>query len=250
MPQQGNILEMENALAALRGRIARACAASGRGADAVELVAVSKTFDAAAVRAAYAAGQRRFGENYLQEARAKQSELAGLGVEWHFIGPIQTNKTRDIAAHFDWVHGVDRLKIAQRLSDQRPQRLGPLQVCVQVNISGEASKSGCQPAAAAELCTAISQLPHLRLRGLMAVPAPVSAGDDPRAPFRQLQRLFLEIRAVLGPGFDTLSAGMSDDLEAAIAEGSTLVRVGSALFGARRASVLKTTGNPPAEPGH
>ncbi len=249
MPQQGNILDIENNLAALRRRIAQACIASGRHVDTVELVAVSKTFDAAAVRAAYAAGQRRFGENYLQEALAKQSQLPGLGAEWHFIGPIQANKTRDIAAHFDWVHSVDRLKIALRLSDQRPPQLAPLQICVQVNISGEASKSGCAPTEAAELCAAISRLPRLQLRGLMAVPAP-AGDDDARAPFRELQYLFRQIRAAQGPGFDTLSAGMSGDLEAAIAEGSTLVRVGSALFGARPPVHRQTTGNPPAEPGH
>jgi len=250
MPQQGNILDIANNLAALRRRIAQACAASGRNPDSVGLVAVSKTFNSEAVRAAHEAGQRRFGENYLQEALAKQSELGSIDAEWHFIGPIQANKTRDIATHFDWVHSVDRLKIAQRLSDQRPPQLPPLQICVQVNISGEASKSGCLPAAAAELCAAVAQLPRIQLRGLMAVPAPVSAGGDAHGPFRELQALFREIQGAQGLGFDTLSAGMSGDLEAAIAEGSTLVRVGSALFGARPPVPRQTTGNPPAEPGN
>ena len=234
MPQQGNIPDIPLHLAAVQARIASACAIAGRPPDSVGLLAVSKTFGADAVRAAHAAGQRRFGENYLQEAIAKQLALADLDLEWHFIGPIQTNKTRDLAAHFNWVHGVDRLKIAQRLSDQRPTSLPPLQVCVQVNISGEASKSGCTVAEAPALCAAVAQLPHLRLRGLMAIPAAPAPEADARAPFRALRELHTRIAAELGAGFDTLSAGMSDDLEAAIAEGTTLVRVGSAIFGARQ----------------
>ncbi|MGB0221298.1 MAG: YggS family pyridoxal phosphate-dependent enzyme [Sinimarinibacterium flocculans] len=218
-------------LGRVRSRIDGACAAAGRAADAVTLIAVSKTFDAAAVRAAAAAGQRAFGENYVQEALAKQAQLQDLDLAWHFIGPLQSNKTRAVAEHFDWVHSVDRLKIAERLSQQRPQALAPLQVCVQVNISGEHSKSGCATDEAAALCRAVAQLPRLRLRGLMAIPAPTAPGSDPRAPYRALRELFAGLS---GLGLDTLSAGMSDDLEAAIAEGATMVRVGSALFGHRQ----------------
>lgn len=222
-------------LEVVRRRIGDACAAAGRPADGVRLLAVSKTFDAAAVRAAYLAGQREFGESYVQEALSKRAQLTEPGIVWHFIGPIQSNKTRGIAEAFEWVHGVDRLKIAQRLSEQRPAGLAPLQVCVQVNISGEASKSGCAPEEALDLCRAVAQLPHLQLRGLMAIPAPAAPGADPRAPFRALHQLFDALRAE-GLALDTLSAGMSDDLEAAIMEGSTLVRVGTAIFGARVAS--------------
>ncbi|HSV78548.1 MAG TPA: YggS family pyridoxal phosphate-dependent enzyme [Ramlibacter sp.] len=216
----------------LRERIDAACNAVGRPENAVELLAVSKTFDADAVRQAHAAGQRAFGENYLQEALDKQAQLAGLDLEWHFIGPIQSNKTRGIAENFHWVHGIERLKIARRLSEQRPEELAPLNVCVQVNVSGEASKSGCAPAEALALCVAVAQLPRLRLRGLMAIPAPSAAAEDPRLPFRVLRELFESLRRA-GLEVDTISAGMSDDLEAAIAEGSTLVRVGSGLFGKR-----------------
>lgn len=216
----------------LRARIERACAISGRAPDAVGLVAVSKTFDAAAVRSLAEAGQRVFGENYLQEAAGKQAALRDLALEWHFIGPVQSNKTRELAARFDWVHGVDRLKIAQRLSDARDPDRPLLNVCVQVNVSGEDSKSGCAPADAAALCAQIAPLPGLRLRGLMTIPAPAAPGSDSRAPYRALRELFEQIRAQ-GLPLDTISAGMSDDLEAAIAEGSTLVRVGSALFGSR-----------------
>jgi PLP dependent protein len=219
-------------LAVVRGRIARACAAAGRRADAVSLLAVSKTFDATAVRAAAAAGQSAFGENYVQEALTKQAALGDLALEWHFIGPIQSNKTRDIAAAFDWVHGVDRLRIAQRLSAQRTEAQPPLNICVQVNISGEASKSGCSPDEAEALCRAVAVLPRLRLRGLMAIPGPVTAGADPRAPFRSLRELYESLTAA-GLALDTLSAGMSDDLEAAIMEGSTMVRIGTSIFGAR-----------------
>ncbi|HEY0973449.1 MAG TPA: YggS family pyridoxal phosphate-dependent enzyme [Solimonas sp.] len=230
---QGNIDDLSCNLSTVRTRIRAAAAAAGRDPASVDLLAVSKTFSAEAVRGAHDAHQRAFGENYLQEALAKQALLRDLDLEWHFIGPIQSNKTRELAAHFEWVHGIDRLKIAQRLSEQRPDALPPLQVCVQVNVSGETSKSGCAPAEAANLCAAVAALPHLRLRGLMAIPAPATADTDPRAPFRALRQLFESIRATQPPHFDTLSAGMSDDLEAAIAEGSTLVRVGSAIFGAR-----------------
>lgn len=219
-------------LARVKTRIEAACKAAGRPESAARLLAVSKTFDAEAVRLAHAAGQLCFGENYLQEALDKQAALADLSLEWHFIGPVQSNKTRSLAECFDWVHGVERLKIAQRLSDQRPEGLAPLNVCVQVNVSGEASKSGCAPAEALELCTAVARLPRLRLRGLMAIPAPAAQAADRRAPFRQLRELFDDLRRA-GLEADTISAGMSDDLEDAIAEGSTLVRVGSAIFGSR-----------------
>lgn len=215
-------------------RIARACTAAGRNPASVRLLAVSKTFDAEAIRAAMAAGQREFGESYVQEAIAKQDALGAQAsmLCWHYIGPIQSNKTREIAERFAWVHGVERLKIAQRLSAQRPDDLPPLNVCVQVNISGEASKSGCAPQEALALCAEVARLPHLRLRGLMAVPAPSKDEHEQRAAFHRLQELFIALRAQL-PQADTLSAGMSDDLEAAIAEGATLVRVGTAIFGSR-----------------
>ncbi|MDM4772269.1 YggS family pyridoxal phosphate-dependent enzyme [Solimonas sp. SE-A11] len=222
-------------LASVRSRIAAACKAAGRPESSVGLLAVSKTFGAAEVRQAQAAGQRAFGENYLQEALDKQAELTDLPLEWHFIGPVQSNKTRSLAERFDWVHGVERLKIAQRLSDQRPPGLPPLNICVQVNVSGEASKAGCTPAEALELCRAVATLPRLRLRGLMAIPAPAvdsATAAERQAPFRALRELFGELRRA-GLELDTISAGMSDDLEDAIAEGSTLVRVGSSIFGSR-----------------
>lgn len=224
--------DIESNLAAVRARIAAACRAAGRAADTVQLLAVSKTFGADAVRAAHAAGQSAFGENYVQEALDKRAQLSDLPLVWHYIGPIQSNKTRTIAENFDWVHSIDREKIAARLSEQRPASLPPLQVCVQVNISGEASKSGCAPADAAVLCRAVVALPRLRLRGLMAIPAPAAEGGDPHAPFRALHALYASLRRE-GLELDTLSAGMSDDLEAAIAEGSTLVRIGTAIFGSR-----------------
>lgn len=221
-------------LNAVRQRIAQAAVQCGRDPGNIALLAVSKTFGADAVRDAYDAGQRAFGENYVQEALDKIALLADLPdpVSWHFIGPLQSNKTRQVAAHFDWVHTIDRLKIAERLSEQRPAGLPPLQVCVQVNISGEASKSGVAPEAAADLARAVAGLPNLRLRGLMAIPAPA---DDPtlvRAPFARLAALAEALRAD-GLAIDTLSMGMSDDLDAAIAEGATLVRIGTAIFGAR-----------------
>ena len=222
-------------LSHVQQRIAGACAAAGRDPESVRLLAVSKTFGEEQIRAAAQAGQTRFGENYLQEALEKQAALADLALEWHFIGPVQSNKTRDLAANFAWVHGVERPKIAQRLAQSRPASLGPLNVCVQVNISGESSKSGCAPEQALELCREIARLAPLRLRGLMAIPAPQSPHADPRAAYRALHRLFDQIRAA-GLPLDTLSAGMSDDLEAAIAEGATLVRVGSAIFGDRQTS--------------
>ena len=217
--------------------MAAACVDAGRTPESVSLLAVSKNFGADVVRQALAAGLTDFGENYLQEALEKIASLPRAGLQWHFIGPIQSNKTRGLAEHFDWVQSVDRLRIAQRLSEQRPPELAPLNVCVQVNISAEASKSGCAVAETVALCVAVAQLPRLRLRGLMAIPAPAADGADARAPFRALRQLFEQARAAtgLGAGFDTLSAGMSDDLEAAIAEGASLIRVGTALFGSRLA---------------
>lgn len=209
--------------------IESAAASVGRQAAEVTLLAVSKTFPAAALRAAAACGQRHFGENYVQEARAKQEELAELDLVWHFIGPIQGNKTREIAEHFDWVHGIEREKIARRLSEQRPAGLPPLNVCIQVNVSGEASKSGVAPDEVAALAGLVSGLPGLKLRGLMAIPEP---GGDPRPRFRLLRELRDGLNAQ-GLALDTLSMGMSGDFEIAIAEGATIVRVGSAIFGKR-----------------
>jgi pyridoxal phosphate enzyme (YggS family) len=220
-------------LQAVRARIAAACIAAGRPLESVRLLAVSKTWPAASVREAIAAGQRAFGENYVQEAIDKKAELASLspdpGLEWHFIGPLQSNKTRLVAENFAWVHSVDRLKIAERLSAQRPPELAALQICLQVNVSGEASKSGCDPDQVATLARTLATLPGLRLRGLMAIPEP---SDDPlkqRQQFAILRRL----RDSLPMELDTLSMGMSHDLEAAIMEGSTLLRIGTAIFGQR-----------------
>jgi PLP dependent protein len=218
----------------LRQRIGDACTLAERPVQSVTLLAVSKTFGADAVRQTHAAGQRAFGENYVQEALAKIEALADLraALEWHLIGPLQSNKTREVSAAFDWVHTIDRLKIAERLSAQRPEHLPPLQVCVQVNVSGEASKAGVEPADAAALANAVAALPRLRLRGLMSIPEPVEGLEAQRVPHRRLRELFEALRSQ-GLPLDTLSMGMSADLEAAIAEGSTLVRVGSAIFGAR-----------------
>ena len=216
-------------IAKVRERIREAAQASQRDSKSVGLLAVSKTKPAAAVREAYAAGQRDFGENYLQEALAKQAELGDLDLVWHFIGPIQSNKTKLIAEHFHWVHSVDRMKIALRLSEQRPPHLPPLNICLQVNVSGETSKSGCSPEELPALARAVTQLPHLRLRGLMTIPEP---NDDPQAQRLPLARL-RQLRDTLDMDLDTLSMGMSQDLEAAIAEGATWVRIGTALFGTR-----------------
>ena len=210
-------------------RIQAGAQAAQRPAGTIGLLAVSKTKPAAAVREAYAAGIRDFGENYLQEALVKQQELADLPLCWHFIGPIQSNKTRAIAENFAWVHSVDRLKIAQRLSEQRPAGLPPLNICIQVNISGEASKSGCEPADLQALATAIAALPNLRLRGLMAIPEPLEDRAAQDAAFASVRTLQEHLQLPL----DTLSMGMSHDLEAAIAQGATWVRIGTALFGAR-----------------
>lgn len=210
-------------------RIRAAAEAAQRDAGSVHLLAVSKTKPAQAVREAYAAGMRDFGENYLQEALGKQLELADLPLIWHFIGPIQSNKTRAIAENFAWVHSVDRLKIAQRLSEQRPADLPPLNICIQVNVSGEASKSGCTPADLPALAEAISALPRLKLRGLMAIPEPTDDRAEQNAAFATVR----DLQASLDLGLDTLSMGMSHDLESAIAQGATWVRIGTALFGAR-----------------
>lgn len=216
----------------LAARIERAATAAGRSADEVSLLAVSKTWPAEAVRSAAAAGQRAFGENYVQEGVAKVEALADLGLEWHFIGPLQSNKTRLVANHFAWVHSIDRLRIAQRLSEQRDVHLPPLQVCVQVNVSGEDSKSGVSPEELPALARAVAALPRLRLRGLMAIPEPTSDMALQRRRFAQVRQLCDQLVGE-GLALDTLSMGMSDDLEAAIAEGSTMVRVGTAIFGAR-----------------
>ncbi len=211
----------------------RACSQKSQFQNSDILVlAVSKTRPAEVVRAAYECGLSHFGENYLQEGLGKIAALRDLPLTWHFIGPIQSNKTRDIAAHFDWVHSVDREKIARRLNDQRPTELPPLQVCLQVNISGEASKSGVPPAQLPALAAAVADLPQLRLRGLMAIPAAAQDPADQRAAFAAVRELAAGL-AQRVPGMDTLSMGMSGDLEAAIAEGATVVRVGTAIFGPR-----------------
>lgn len=202
----------------------------------VTLCAVSKAQPATAIRAAYDAGQTVFGENYLQEALQKQAELEDCAIAWHFIGPIQSNKTQPIARHFDWVHSVDRLKIAHRLSDARPSDLPPLNICLQVNISEEASKSGASGQELLELALNIKQLPRLQLRGLMAIPAPCSDFEQQRDQFRQVRALFNHMNSH-GLQLDTLSIGMSGDFAAAIAEGATLVRIGTAIFGARTSSL-------------
>jgi pyridoxal phosphate enzyme (YggS family) len=223
-------------LQAVHDSIAAAARAVSRQPHEVSLLAVSKTFGPDAVMAAAQAGQRAFGENYLQEALDKMAAVramqAGLLLEWHFIGPVQSNKTRSIAENFDWVHAVEREKIAQRLSAQRPAHLAPLNICLQVNISGESSKSGVAPQDVAPLAQAVAALPRLKLRGLMAIPEPAQDFDAQRAPFRRLRALFDQLRAQ-GLALDTLSMGMSADMAAAIAEGATIVRVGTAIFGQR-----------------
>ncbi|RMI02728.1 YggS family pyridoxal phosphate-dependent enzyme [Stutzerimonas nitrititolerans] len=231
-----------NNIAKVAARIREAAQAAGRDPDTVGLLAVSKTQPAEAIREANGAGLSDFGENYLQEALEKQARLADLALTWHFIGPIQSNKTRAIAEHFDWVHSVDRLKIAQRLSEQRSTELPPLNVCLQVNVSGEASKSGCAPQDVAELARTIATLPNLRLRGLMAIPEPTDDRAEQHAAFARLRQL----QQALALELDTLSMGMSQDLEAAIAEGATWVRIGTALFGARAYPSQTVPGQPGA----
>ncbi|MBI3150440.1 MAG: YggS family pyridoxal phosphate-dependent enzyme [Betaproteobacteria bacterium] len=221
------------AVQACRQHIDAALRACGRAPGETSLLAVSKTFPPESIRAAYAAGQRAFGENYLQEALPKIAALADLsGLEWHFIGPLQSNKTRAVAEHFAWVHSIERLKIAERLAAARPQALPPLSVCVQVNISGEGTKSGVAPGQALALAQAVVGLPGLRLRGFMGIAEPTPEPTAQRAQFATLRRLWAEARAQ-GLALDTLSMGMSADLEAAIAEGSTMVRLGTAVFGTR-----------------
>ena len=232
-----------NNLSQVHARVGRACEQAGRPVQSVTLLTVSKTFGADAVREAVAAGEHRFGENYVVEGVAKIAALAewrtasGAALEWHLIGPLQSNKTRSVAEHFDWVHSVDRLKIAQRLAEQRPAHLAPLQICLQVNISAEPGKSGLRPDETLAVARAVAALPRLVLRGLMAIPAPAVSFDAQRAPHRALAELLAALRGAGLPTLDTLSMGMSADLEAAIAEGSTIVRVGSAIFGTRAASV-------------
>lgn len=220
-------------LQAVRARIASACDAAGRAANSVQLLAVSKTWPATSIREAVATGQRAFGENYVQEAIDKVTGLKDLGLEWHFIGPLQGNKSRLVAENFAWVHSVDRLKIAERLATQRPPDRPPLQVCIQVNISGEASKHGCTPDDLSALARAVAALPGLRLRGLMAIPEPSDDNRLQRTRFALLRNLRDQINAE-GLMLDTLSMGMSHDLEAAVLEGATLVRIGTAIFGERR----------------
>lgn len=226
---------VSEALATARRRLAEALAQAGRDAGDARLLAVSKTKPAELIRQAYQNGQCDFGENYLQEALDKQNELADLdAIVWHFIGPLQSNKTRAVAENFHWVHSIERAKTARRLSEQRPAALGPLNVCLQVNVSGEASKSGVAPDELETLAAEVARLPNLRLRGLMAIPAPAEGIDAQRRPLAELRRL-KERLAERQPALelDTLSMGMSDDLEAAVLEGATLVRLGTAIFGAR-----------------
>lgn len=223
-------------LQAVRERIDAAAHAASRAPQSVSLLAVSKTFGPDAVIEAAEAGQRAFGENYLQEALDKMAAVHAtrpdLLLEWHFIGPIQSNKTRPIAEHFDWVHSVDREKIARRLSEQRPVHLPPLNVCLQVNISGEASKSGVVPEEVMQLAQQVAGMPNLKLRGLMAIPEPADDPEQQRAPLRRMRELLTSLQTADLP-LDTLSMGMSSDLEAAVAEGATIVRIGTAIFGKR-----------------
>jgi pyridoxal phosphate enzyme (YggS family) len=219
-------------LVQVQTQIQAACLAAGRPAGSVQLLAVSKTWGPDAVRAAHAAGQTAFGENYIQEAVDKIADLHDLPLVWHCIGPIQSNKTRLVAEHFDWVHSIDRLKIAQRLSEQRPEHLSPLQVCIQVNVDGGETKSGVSPQELPALAQAVASLPRLQLRGLMTIPEPAETEAQMRAVHRQAKDLFDRLRTQ-GLPLDTLSMGMSADMSAAIAEGSTMVRVGTAIFGKR-----------------
>ncbi|MBP5980696.1 MAG: YggS family pyridoxal phosphate-dependent enzyme [Halomonas sp.] len=231
-------IALPESLAQARERLHQALQKAGRPLNDATLLAVSKTKPAALLRQAWELGQREFGENYLQEALEKQVALADLDdIVWHFIGPLQSNKTRAVAEHFDWMHSVDRLKIAKRLSEQRPPHLAPLNICLQVNISREASKSGVMPEDVMGLACEIVQLPHLCLRGLMAIPAPAKTLEAQREPLAALKQLLTSLQAALPQApWDTLSMGMSDDLEAAVFEGATLVRLGTAIFGAREAT--------------
>ena len=231
---------LQNNLNAIKERIHQAAKACGRSAQDVKLLAVSKTFPAEDVRDAHSYGQTCFGENYVQEGVAKVLALKDLrsSIEWHFIGPIQSNKSKDVAENFDWVHSIDRIKIAQRLNDQRPPHLPPLEVCVQVNISGEDSKSGIGPDELLDICQKISAMPNLHLRGLMSIPEPTDDVQAQRKSHQQLRELLSQLQQSTALDhqkvqLDTLSMGMSSDIEAAIAEGSTMVRVGTAIFGKR-----------------
>lgn len=237
-------------LQALNARIARAARGAGRDPAAVRLVAVSKTHPAAAIEQAWRAGQAAFGENYVQEAAEKMRALAALPLEWHLVGPLQSNKTRAVAASFHWVHTIESERTARRLSEQRSGALAPLNVLVQVNVSGETSKSGVPPREAAALARSVAALPRLALRGLMAVPEPTPDTDLQRSRFRELKELFEALRRG-GLPLDTLSMGMSDDMEAAIVEGATLVRIGTAIFGPREtgAGGARRHFAPPAPPG-
>jgi hypothetical protein len=228
---------IQDNLSALHLRLQRACDKAGRSSSSVQVLAVSKTFDAQAVQQAMAAGQTSFGENYIQEGVAKIKALAAMStqtLEWHCIGPIQTNKSRLVAEHFDWVQSLDRLQLAQRLSNQRPAGLPPLQVCIQINVDGSGTKSGIAPAQLLDLAHAIAPLPHLQLRGLMCITDPQPSAAATQALFERAQTAFQSLKHA-GFEMDTLSMGMSDDLEAAVAAGSTLIRVGRGIFGNRAA---------------
>ncbi|MDB5874079.1 MAG: Pyridoxal phosphate homeostasis protein [Ramlibacter sp.] len=225
---------IRNNLQRVRERIASACAAAHRPVNEITLLAVSKTFGPEAVREAFAAGQAAFGENYIQEAVEKMALLQDLPLQWHCIGPIQSNKTRLVAAHFDWAHTIDRLKVAQRLSEQRPEGRPALNICIQVNVDGGTTKAGVAPAEVLELAREVAQLPRLKLRGLMTIPEPAPDFAAQKAVHLKARALFDELRHA-GLGIDTLSMGMTADLEAAIAAGSTMVRVGTAIFGTRTA---------------
>jgi pyridoxal phosphate enzyme (YggS family) len=231
-PARLRINSIADNLHAVRLRIERAAGLAGRSPSEIALLAVSKTFSAACVEAAHAAGQNAFGESYAQEAVTKVTALAALKLDWHFIGPVQSNKTRAIAEHFSWVHSIERPKVAVRLNDARPSHLPPLNVCIQINVSGEASKHGVVPGAERDLARAIAELPRLRLRGLMAIPEPTPDLASRTKHYARLRELQENLTAQ-GYALDTLSMGMSEDLEAAVAEGSTIVRVGTAIFGAR-----------------
>jgi pyridoxal phosphate enzyme (YggS family) len=227
-----NLHSPENRLQSVMQRIDAACREHNRDPDSVILLAVSKTRNSDELRQMALQGIRRFGENYLQEALKKIAALADLDLEWHFIGPIQSNKTRPLAEQFDWVHSVDRTKIARRLSEQRPSNLPPLNICLQVNISSEQSKSGVSLEELPGIAREVAALPHIHLRGLMAIPAPAGDVEQQRQPFRALRQALEQLNRE-GLQLDTLSMGMSGDLEAAIAEGATMVRIGTALFGPR-----------------
>lgn len=225
--------DLNKKLESINARIARACLKAGRRAEEISILAVSKGQPAGKIRQLFAAGQTAFGENYVQEALAKQAQLADLDLQWHFIGPIQSNKTGEIARHFQWVQSVDRAKILQRLSRQRPDELPELNICLQVNIDHEAQKAGASPEEIPRLAALTNALPRLQLRGLMAIPKPASPKNDPFTAFQRMHEMFCRLRAN-DPAIDTLSIGMSSDFEHAIQAGGTMVRIGTDLFGPRR----------------